>query len=140
MNKYSNDVINNITLGCLVNKQQLTKLNRKISTHEQVNKRNEKQRSDIRLYRDELIVLFSDLLDEKNDTSVSTEIKCKYNEFVRECLAYCERKRSIHTVSEEIEDAETEDRKSDEDEDTGEENRHIQIQTMDWFQTKPAAH
>lgn len=78
----SNDLINQITLSHLISKKQLEKLNK---TNINENKNQKKH-----LYKDRIIDLFINLLDEKEPNDTMSDVKKTFDYFVSKSIYYFE--------------------------------------------------
>ena len=84
MNNYSNDVINQITLNCLISKSQLMKINNtKIKKNLNV-ERNKK----IKKYHSQLLELFENLLNKTNPSDLFDDVKSSYIHFIDKTIIY----------------------------------------------------
>lgn len=84
MDAYSEDMINQITLNCLISKSQLMKLNsNKIKKNIEV-ERNKK----INKYHDKLIKLFENLLNKCELSDVFDDVKTSYVHFIDKAIIY----------------------------------------------------
>jgi hypothetical protein len=94
MNPYSSnsiDIINQITLNCLIDKNKLAKINSKKNKQNLEIERNENMNKN----RNELIELFTDLLNHEYDGDVSDVVNKSFVHFIDECLIYlnmCQKK------------------------------------------------
>lgn len=87
MNPYSSssmDIINQITLNCLIDKNKLAKINSKKNKQNLEIERNE----NINKNRNELIKLFTDLLNHEYDGDASDEVNKSFVHFIDECLIH----------------------------------------------------
>ena len=87
MNPYSSnsiDIINQITLNCLIDKNKLAKINSKKNKQNLEIERNENMSKN----RNELIELFTDLLNHKYDGDVSDGVNKSFAHFIDECLIH----------------------------------------------------
>lgn len=84
MDAYSEDMVNQITLNCLISKSQLMKLNsNKIKKNIEI-ERNKK----INKYHDKLIKLFENLLNKCELSDVFDDVKTSYVHFIDKAIIY----------------------------------------------------
>jgi hypothetical protein len=156
----SDDLVNQITLNFLISKQQLQKLNKKIKQKEE-----DKMKTDMEIYKDKIVELFNQLLDEKIPSDLLEDVKHSYTYFVEKSIYYLKMKESSNTefieadkeeyleqeddedqeedeedleAQEEHEDEEEEDLESEEDEDL-EENEIVTKELTNTFKTQSTA-
>lgn len=88
----STDIINQITLNCLISKTQLMKINNtKIKKNLDV-ERNEK----IKKYKNHFIKLFQDLLDKnENSNSLDDDVKFSYVHFIDKLIIYLDKSENV---------------------------------------------
>jgi len=103
----SNDIINQITLNCLISKSQLMRINNtKIKKNLNV-ERNKK----IKKYKLQLIELFENLLN-KNEL-FDDDVQHSYTQFIDKCIIHldkqCENTNSINNENENVKNEDTND-------------------------------
>lgn len=116
----SDDLVNQITLNFLISKQQLQKLNKKIKQKEE-----DKMKTDMEIYKDKIVELFNQLLDEKIPSDLLEDVKHSYTYFVEKSIYYLKMKESSNTefIEADKEDLEeNNDKESEEDEEDQEED------------------
>ena len=84
MDLCSDDIVNQITLNCLISKSQLMKIN---------NLKNKKnldadRKIKINKYNSQLIKLFKNLLDGNEPSNLYDDVKYSYNTFIDKCIIY----------------------------------------------------
>ena len=84
MNNYSNDVINQITLNCLISKSQLMKINNNKAKKNIDIERNKK----IKKYNLQLIELFEKLLNKTEPSELFDDVKSSYVHFIDKSIIY----------------------------------------------------
>ena len=88
----SDDLVNQITLNFLISKQQLQKLNKKIKQKEE-----DKMKTDMDIYKDKIVELFNQLLDDKVPSDLLEDVKHSYTYFVEKSIYYLKMKESSNT-------------------------------------------
>jgi len=79
----SDDLVNQLTLNCLISKHQLLKLNKRLKeTTEQTRK------TDKEIYRERIQHLFNDLLVNETPEGVLQDVKTGFEFFVDKCIYY----------------------------------------------------
>ena len=79
----SDDLVNQLTLNCLISKHQLLKLNKRLKeTTEQTRK------TDKEIYRERILHLFNDLLVNETPEDVLQDVKTGFEFFVDKCIYY----------------------------------------------------
>ena len=124
----SDDLVNQITLNFLISKQQLQKLNKKIKQKEE-----DKMKTDMEIYKDKIVELFNQLLDDQVPSDLLEDVKHSYTYFVEKSIYYLKMKESSNTEFIEAdkeedleeEDLEEEDLEEEEDEEDEEEDDEI---------------
>jgi hypothetical protein len=87
----SDNLINNITLDCLLNKEQYNKyiLNIKQNINDNVNQNIKKENKDIKFYRKRIYYLTKELLLSKEQQNILLpEVKEAFNNYVKSCINY----------------------------------------------------
>jgi hypothetical protein len=84
MSSYSEDMINQITLNCLISKSQLMRINNGKIKKNMDAERNKK----INKYRNELVKLFDDLLNKRELSSLFDDVKISYIHFIDKAIIY----------------------------------------------------
>lgn len=84
MSSYSEDMINQITLNCLISKTQLMKINNSKIKKNIDDERNKK----INKYHDKLIKLFQDLLNKRELSNLFDDVKTSYIHFIDKAIIY----------------------------------------------------
>jgi len=84
MSSYSEDMINQITLNCLISKSQLMRINNGKIKKNMDAERNKK----INKYRQELVKLFDDLLNKRELSSLFDDVKISYIHFIDKAIIY----------------------------------------------------
>ena len=87
----SDNLINNITLDCLLNKEQYNKyiLNIKQNINDNVNQNIKKENKDIKFYRKRIYYLTKELLlSKEQQNTLLPEVKEAFNNYVKSCINY----------------------------------------------------
>jgi len=79
----SDDLINQLTLNCLISKHQLEKLNKKIKESTENNRK-----TDTEIYGQRITQLFNDLLVNEPPTRLLQEVKIGFDFFIDKCIYY----------------------------------------------------
>jgi len=87
----TSNIINEITLNCLVNKFKLEKLI--IKRHN-----NDVVQNDAQIFKKELIQLFNDLLDDNSPEDILPCVKNSFNYYIEQCVCYLKIQNSYHEV------------------------------------------
>jgi len=86
------NIINEITLNCLVNKFQLEKLTSK--------RRNDVVQNDAQVFKKELLQLFNDLLDNNPPTNILPCVNRSFSYYIEQCICYLKLQNSSHHENE----------------------------------------
>jgi hypothetical protein len=81
----SEDFINQLTLNCLINKSQLEKLNKKIC-----NDKDEIFKKNIKLYKNQILILFEQLLENNSPSDLLSDVHKSFELFVTKMIYYFE--------------------------------------------------
>jgi hypothetical protein len=81
----SDDYINQLTLNCLINRNQLEKLNKKIC-----NDKNELYKKNIELYKHRILTLFTLLLESNSPDDLLTDVHKSFELFITKSIYYFE--------------------------------------------------
>jgi len=79
----SDDLINQLTLNCLISKHQLEKLNKKIKESAE-----NSRKTDTEIYGQRITQLFNDLLVNEPPTRLLQEVKIGFDFFIDKCIYY----------------------------------------------------
>jgi hypothetical protein len=79
----SEDLVNQITLSCLISKNQLQKLNKKLNENTENNRKSDKY-----IYKDRIQILFNDLLKDREPDDLLQEVKTGFDFFIDKCIYY----------------------------------------------------
>lgn len=79
----SEDLINQLTLNCLISKHQLEKLNKKMKESAE-----NSRKTDTEIYGQRITQLFNDLLVNEPPTSLLQEVKIGFDFFIDKCIYY----------------------------------------------------
>jgi hypothetical protein len=79
----SEDLVNQITLSCLISKNQLQKLNKKLNENTENNRKSNKD-----IYEDRIKTLFYDLLKDREPDDLLQEVKTGFDFFLDKCIYY----------------------------------------------------
>lgn len=79
----SEDLVNQITLSCLISKNQLQKLNKKLNENTENNRKSNKE-----VYEDRIKTLFNELLKDRQPDNLLQEVKTGFDFFVDKCIYY----------------------------------------------------
>lgn len=70
----SEDLVNQITLSCLISKNQLQKLNKKLNENTENNRKSNKE-----VYEDRIKTLFNELLKDRQPDNLLQEVKTGFD-------------------------------------------------------------
>ena len=111
MDAHTNDMINQITLNCLISKSQLMKIN---NTKLKKNL-NIERKVKIKKYKTQLIKLFEDLLNKKESSNLfDDDVKSSYVQFIDKSIIYLDKQFENDTKEDTKEYDKEEDDKDDE--------------------------
>ena len=79
----SDDLINQLTLNCLISKHQLEKLNKKIKESTE-----NSRKTNTEIYGQRITQLFNDLLVNEPPTRLLQEVKIGFDFFIDKCIYY----------------------------------------------------
>ena len=79
----SEDLVNQITLSCLISKNQLQKLNKKLNENTENNRKSDKY-----IYKERIQILFNDLLKDREPDDLLQEVKTGFDFFIDKCIYY----------------------------------------------------
>jgi|LakMenE01Jun11ns_1017448.scaffolds.fasta_scaffold9871237_2 hypothetical protein len=109
MDAHTNDMINQITLNCLISKSQLMKIN---NTKLKKNL-NIERKVKIKKYKTQLIKLFEDLLNKKESSNLfDDDVKSSYVQFIDKSIIYLD-KQFENDTKEDTKEYDKEDTKED---------------------------
>jgi hypothetical protein len=77
------DLVNQITLNCLISKNQLQKLNKKLNENTENNRKSNKD-----IYEDRIKTLFYDLLKDRKPDDLLEDVKTGFDFFLDKCIYY----------------------------------------------------
>lgn len=77
------DLVNQITLNCLISKNQLQKLNKKLNENTENNRKSNKD-----IYEDRIKTLFYDLLKDRKPDNLLEDVKTGFDFFLDKCIYY----------------------------------------------------
>jgi hypothetical protein len=104
----SEDFINQLTLNCLINKNQLEKLNKKIC-----NDKDEIFKKKVQLYKNEILILFTQLLENNSPSDLLSDVHKSFDLFVSKSIYYFETRDDAASDDAASDDAASDDAASD---------------------------
>jgi len=110
----NDDFINHVTLNCLISKQQLLKLNKKMKQKEE-----DIMKTDKEIYKERIMDLFVSLLNDETPENILTDVTNSFDYFLQKSIYYLklvDENGLFQETNNEDQDAD-EDQEEDEDQD-----------------------
>ena len=110
----NDDFINHVTLNCLISKQQLLKLNKKMKQKEE-----DIMKTDKEIYKERIMDLFVSLLNDETPENILTDVTNSFDYFLQKSIYYLklvDENGLFQETNNEEQDIEEQDEEQDEDE------------------------